>query len=622
MSAGCCSSLTFNAALLIRADPTRTTTTQRQFLTAILKRFQNLKDVIKDFLVTRDALGLVTPKKQKLIFHASSGASQNQYAFLTDDGKQKAFRRWLQEQIDAKILTADPGTNPNEPWTTKFVESAYKIGMRNAFLSTKQSLSPSDPDYLSQTSEQFIRESFFQPERLSKVQLLATRTFEDMDGLGNQVKSSLNKLLAQAMADGKGAEQIAREMSREISTITRRRAMLIARTECLPGDTLVDGAVVNRAFRRWHDGDLVEIKTRNGRVFSATPNHPMLTDCGWVAAGQLNNSHNLISNKRRNPSSFSGNPNIKRGPSTIREIFDSLSAIGTHERRTGRNPDFHGDGSNSEVDTFSSDRELFFGDFSTLGKEFVKSSLPPSNLSAFRFCHFCGGLLSINKQECLCERSQFSKFFETAIDCVFADIVGKSYAFAGLPGLISFDDLFHGAIDSMYSLVRNPSSLPSQLLRFGVRSHFSGSSDHVLNPGKVSPFLLRNVPSREAGDVEFDQVVSVTLRKFSGHIYNLETPVGYFTINGGLYTGNTIHAHAEGQLDSFEDLGVRELGITAEWSTAGDERVCPRCSALEGHIYTVEEARGMIPQHPGCRCSWIPRTNTKTDKQKAEEAKK
>ncbi len=67
-----------------------------------------------------------------------------------------------------------------------------------------------------------------------------------------------------------------------------------------------------------------------------------------------------------------------------------------------------------------------------------------------------------------------------------------------------------------------------------------------------------------------------------------------------------IHAHAEGQLDSFEDMGVEELGVLAEWSTADDEDVCPMCEALEGTTLTVDEARGLLPRHPNCRCAWIP----------------
>lgn len=67
-----------------------------------------------------------------------------------------------------------------------------------------------------------------------------------------------------------------------------------------------------------------------------------------------------------------------------------------------------------------------------------------------------------------------------------------------------------------------------------------------------------------------------------------------------------IFAHAEGQLDSFQKLGIAELGIMAEWSTAGDDRVCPECSAMAGSVYKTEDAHGLIPFHPNCRCTWIP----------------
>jgi len=65
-----------------------------------------------------------------------------------------------------------------------------------------------------------------------------------------------------------------------------------------------------------------------------------------------------------------------------------------------------------------------------------------------------------------------------------------------------------------------------------------------------------------------------------------------------------IHAHAEGQLDSFERLGMNDLQLAAEWVTAGG--ACPKCSAMAGRVYTIKEARGLIPFHPNCRCAWVP----------------
>ena len=67
-----------------------------------------------------------------------------------------------------------------------------------------------------------------------------------------------------------------------------------------------------------------------------------------------------------------------------------------------------------------------------------------------------------------------------------------------------------------------------------------------------------------------------------------------------------IRAHAEGQLTAFELLGVEELGVAVEWSTTGDDAVCPLCEPLEGVVLKIDEARGMLPRHPNCRCSFIP----------------
>lgn len=67
-----------------------------------------------------------------------------------------------------------------------------------------------------------------------------------------------------------------------------------------------------------------------------------------------------------------------------------------------------------------------------------------------------------------------------------------------------------------------------------------------------------------------------------------------------------INAHAEASLNSYEEAGVEGVDAKAEFSTAGDGRVCPECAGLEGSVRPLSEARGVIPVHPNCRCSWIP----------------
>lgn len=67
-----------------------------------------------------------------------------------------------------------------------------------------------------------------------------------------------------------------------------------------------------------------------------------------------------------------------------------------------------------------------------------------------------------------------------------------------------------------------------------------------------------------------------------------------------------VRAHAEGQLMALEELGVEEVGVVVEWSTAGDDHVCELCQPLEGVVLKIDEAKGMLPRHPNCRCAWLP----------------
>jgi SPP1 gp7 family putative phage head morphogenesis protein len=60
-----------------------------------------------------------------------------------------------------------------------------------------------------------------------------------------------------------------------------------------------------------------------------------------------------------------------------------------------------------------------------------------------------------------------------------------------------------------------------------------------------------------------------------------------------------IRSHSDAMLLEFENWGVAGVSVLAEWITAGDARVCPLCKPKQGKIYSLEQAAGMIPFHPG-----------------------
>lgn len=68
----------------------------------------------------------------------------------------------------------------------------------------------------------------------------------------------------------------------------------------------------------------------------------------------------------------------------------------------------------------------------------------------------------------------------------------------------------------------------------------------------------------------------------------------------------TIRAHSEATLNTYEEAGIEGVEVLSEFTTAGDDKVCKKCESLEGKEYTLEEARGVIPVHPNCRCAWLP----------------
>ena len=71
----------------------------------------------------------------------------------------------------------------------------------------------------------------------------------------------------------------------------------------------------------------------------------------------------------------------------------------------------------------------------------------------------------------------------------------------------------------------------------------------------------------------------------------------------------TIRAHAEATLNRYQQIGITQVSgkaESAEFITARDDRVCPECADLEGQRFTLDDARGIIPVHPSCRCAWLP----------------
>ena len=67
-----------------------------------------------------------------------------------------------------------------------------------------------------------------------------------------------------------------------------------------------------------------------------------------------------------------------------------------------------------------------------------------------------------------------------------------------------------------------------------------------------------------------------------------------------------IRAHHLAMVQEYRNWGLEGVSVLAEWATAGDDRVCPKCAVLEGKIFTLDEVEPLIPLHPQCRCVILP----------------
>lgn len=68
-----------------------------------------------------------------------------------------------------------------------------------------------------------------------------------------------------------------------------------------------------------------------------------------------------------------------------------------------------------------------------------------------------------------------------------------------------------------------------------------------------------------------------------------------------------IRAHHQASIQEYRNAGILGVTVLAEFTTAGDSRVCVQCDNLEGRIFTLDEIEFIIPVHPNCRCIAIPR---------------
>lgn len=286
---------------------------------------------------------------------------------------------------------------------------------------------------------------------------------------------------------------------------------------CFPAGVLVRAPRPLATMTRWYDGKIIIIKTASGIELPVTPNHPILTTRGWVAAGLLNVGDKVIKHTGQEWVMRSVDPNDIQIPTRIEDVINSFG------QSSGMSPvtvpvsaeDFHGDGRGSQVCVVRPNGLLRDGINSILGQ--------PSGE-----CFFCKAAeLALNFPS-LGAAAQIIQTFFSATDggmcggCLLKSLLTTQ------PG--------HSIAGSFGPVGSN-----------GDPSQRKALPDESLRTPNFFSNLLFGLP----GQVTIEQIVEVDKNWFSGHVYNLQTRLGWYVCNS-IITHNCGHAYSIAA--SWEDL--------------------------------------------------------------------
>jgi hypothetical protein len=267
---------------------------------------------------------------------------------------------------------------------------------------------------------------------------------------------------------------------------------------CFVAGTPVSGPRARASFTRWYDGPGVEVVTQSGNRFTATPNHPILTDTGWQPAGVLAvGDHLVVQAVDQGPSTI--DEDVQQAPAPIEQIAAALPIL--DEATGGEVPttphEFHGDGAGShgQITVVRADRRLLPNEQTTRAQPVGDDELD-----------------------------------------------GARHGEGPLTPQRHAVRLLVGALPSPSSLVGRSGQSPAFLdggvgvaerLSLGERPQGHTETAELVNDrAPVVPVAVREALRPFAGEVTLDEVAIIRPVPLSAHVYNLSTDTGWYLADG------------------------------------------------------------------------------------------
>lgn len=337
---------------------------------------------------------------------------------------------------------------------------------------------------------------------------------------------------------------------------------------CLPGDALIATRHrITGASKRWFDGKMITIRTTTGREITCTPNHPVLTDEGFVAAEGIDQDDRLVcdlGHEWKAPSvTDDGDDRISTIHDVTEAFFRSCKVV-AGEMPTSA-PDFHGDGIDNEVAYIGADWNLRPEIAATISAHSGENWFVPARLPG--------------------------------------SVAGRGLRHLGFffERLFAFPRRFMRCANLGVALFGRHLR-PFERLR--LRSTAQGDAGALQAPsdsGVADIELARKLLDRGPGKIFMDQVIDVKVNAFSGHVYNLETESGYY-VAGGIITHNcrsTLVPVLRSWSELAKDAEVREKLRRAEEANPRESLRASMDGAVSGDLNYEDWLRQKDKREPG-----------------------
>lgn len=274
---------------------------------------------------------------------------------------------------------------------------------------------------------------------------------------------------------------------------------------CFAEGTAIEGAFIG-ALKIPYSGPLREIKTARGHRLAVTPNHPIMTPQGWVAARALSKGDYVFGDARCIDSLAVIGVDHQDRPAVVEDVFNTLGAEGISNLPSGVQLDLHGDAVhiNGEVSVVRADGNLG-----------LELPIAAQNLLDYRPFAMIPLPASISEGAV----RPLDTLSESALAPARSAPCGAEEPFGG-------DGI---AVDM----------LPSIALAIGAAAHWNVPVPQIEGDGAARiPAFLRDLEEASAGLITIDEIVDV--RDYfaeSVHVYDVQSVTGWL-LAGNILVSN------------------------------------------------------------------------------------